>query len=345
MGPGDLVQESGGAGQTAPSSEWIVAPKGTACEAPALGAGHVVFRVGTRIFRIEARVGAQPEDLSAQLDRFSRGEEKFVNTSPNGEWLVIATSRFGCKPNECLAVVNKNMCAAQVVRVAGEALDVNGEGAAVSNDGATIVFPAQGGPHKRDLFVTHRKGNDYTAPKVLTASSPLQFHQQPAISDDGRRVVFDCGPKPTAETGSSICEVNLDGTGFHVVVSPDSGPWGNDGAPHHPDYSPDGRIVFESTWDGDAEQVWDLPSDADSSTKPQSNEEVQKPGTDRVCAGRSFTNDNSPCVLPDGRMVSLWLGRHGSGGHELKIMSADCRETNMLLTDVDIEDVGLGCSR
>ena len=57
-----------------------------------------------------------------------------------------------------------------------------------------------------------------------------------------------------------------------------------------------------------------------------------------------FGYDSSPCVLPDGRIVSLWLDRpEGSGAHEMKVMAADGRIFFMLLPDVDVLDGGIGC--
>ena len=58
----------------------------------------------------------------------------------------------------------------------------------------------------------------------------------------------------------------------------------------------------------------------------------------------AYNNDNSPCVLPDGRIVSLWLDRpDGPSVHELKVMSADGASFEMILPDVDVLDIGLGC--
>jgi hypothetical protein len=59
-----------------------------------------------------------------------------------------------------------------------------------------------------------------------------------------------------------------------------------------------------------------------------------------------FNNDNDPCVLPDGRIASLWLERPGGGGrHEIKVMSADGRQYLMALTGADVADIGIGCSK
>ena len=98
------------------------------------------------------------------------------------------------------------------------------------------------------------------------------------------------------------------------------------GALHHADYAPDGSIVFEGDWSG--EQIWRLP---ENSSEP-------------ILVSPTFGNDNSPCVLSDGQIVSLWLDRpDGSGFHEMKIMNADGLQEQMLLQDVDVLDYGTGC--
>jgi hypothetical protein len=59
--------------------------------------------------------------------------------------------------------------------------------------------------------------------------------------------------------------------------------------------------------------------------------------------GAAFNNDNAPCVLSDGRIVSLWLDRPGGPGlHELKIMNADGSGEQMLVQDADVVEIGCG---
>ena len=57
-------------------------------------------------------------------------------------------------------------------------------------------------------------------------------------------------------------------------------------------------------------------------------------------------NDNSPCVLPDGSIVSLWHERHDNDGSgaELKVHGSDSTDYEMLLIDIDITDSGIHCS-
>jgi hypothetical protein len=141
--------------------------------------------------------------------------------------------------------------------------------------------------------------------------------------------VFDCGADKYGAPPTSICEVGTDGSGFHEVLGPANGPdQSSQHALHHADYTPQGDIVFEADWP--SEQVWKLSRGSTSPVKISPADEG---------------DDNSPCVLPDGRIVSLWLGRPGNtqNGHEIKAMNADGSGTVMLLTDVDVVDIGMGC--
>ena len=132
---------------------------------------------------------------------------------------------------------------------------------------------------------------------------------------------------PTRARAVSVRWVT-DGTGFRVVLTPADSPTGlpDTGDLHSPDYAPDGSVVFEADWDG--ENLWRLSAGATTPVKIPS----------------SLTNDNSPCVLPDGSIASLWLNRPGgSGFHELKVMKPDGSSYYMLVTGVDVLDIGLGC--
>jgi hypothetical protein len=122
--------------------------------------------------------------------------------------------------------------------------------------------------------------------------------------------------------------VGSDGTNFRVLLRPSDAPAGypTTGALHHPDYAPDGSIIFEGDWGG--EQIWRLPPGA----------------AEPILITNEFGNDNSPCVLPDGRIVSLWLERpEGSSVHEIKVMAGDGSSFAIVLPDVDVLDAGLGC--
>lgn len=143
-------------------------------------------------------------------------------------------------------------------------------------------------------------------------------------------MAFDAGTNSFPST--AIGKVKLDGTGFHDLVSKDDDPpgFGPSAEAHAPAYAPDGSVCFEAEWGG-SEQIWRQPAGGGRPSLVQS----------------AFTDDNSPTVLPDGRVASLWLGSAtGSGRHEIKVMDADGQPA-MTLTSTnspfsEVDDVGLG---
>ncbi len=122
----------------------------------------------------------------------------------------------------------------------------------------------------------------------------------------------------------------MDGSGFRLVLSPSPPPPGlpQGGAVHHAVYAPDGSIVFEGEWGGEA--IWRLPAGATTPVR---------------ITGR-FNNDNTPCVLPDGWIVSVWLGRPGnaSGVPEIKVMAPDGSNDRILLSGAEFASNDFGCS-
>ena len=211
---------------------------------------------------------------------------------------------------------------------AGAPIDTAEGRAAVAAGGAQVVFAAGGGPHARDLYVTARAGAAWSAPRLISADSPFAWNDTPTLAPDASRLVFDCGPEANAGPGGSICEVAIDGGAVTVVVGPDDAPAAivERGPLHHGGYAGD-AVVFEAAWDG--ERLWTTAAGGPRPLAPDAG------------------NDNSPCVLPDGRIASLWLGRPGNpdGRHELKVVAATGGAPVMLVTDVDVRDDGLGCGR
>ena len=291
--------------------------------------GYITFSLndGT-VYRIQAEAGATPENISTALDGLSAGGgDVQLNSSPNGQWLALRTERFhaDCVGWDCLALVNGDLSAGEAVLAGGAVIHPEGM-PAVSNDGDLIVYPATGGPHAQDLFAVRRTAGVWDAPVLLTTASTYAYHDMPALSADGSKVLMDCSPE--SWPSRAICEVDTTGTGFRTVLDQADSPPGlpDTGALHHPDYAADGSILFEGDWGG--ELIWRLPV----------GESVP------VRVNASYTNDNSPCVLPDGRIASLWLNRPGGPGyHEIKIMDADGSNGFVLLLNVDVSDVGLGC--
>lgn len=293
--------------------------------------GTITYTFDGRVYRIAAEEDAVPEDISLALDALSPGGgDRQLNISPDGAWLVLETERFDpeCAGWSCLAILSSDLSTGDAVRADGQLVHLEGV-SAVASGGNMIVYSSNEGPHEIDLWVVVRTGGAaWQAPLLLTADSPHPYNRQPSFSDDGGKLLFNCGSEPYASEGAEICEVGSDGAGFRVVLTPADAPAGlpTTGALHNPDYAPDGSIVFESDWAG--EQVWRL---APGASEP-------------VLVTDEFGNDNSPCVLPNGRIVSLWLGRAGGAGlHEMKVMSPDGGHFFVILTGIDIADVGVGC--
>ncbi|MCG3138349.1 MAG: hypothetical protein HJJLKODD_02212 [Phycisphaerae bacterium] len=275
------------------------------------------------VFRLDAQTG-EVENISAALNQETTGEDEWINVSPNGEWLLMGSQRFDaeCAGWACVTLLSADLTTTEAVRSDGNI--VHATFSAISSDGNTIVFPSTEGPHAVDLCIITRQGEGWSAPALLTGDSPHEYNDIPALSTAGATVLFDCGPTPYSQEGTNLCEVGTSGTGFREVLTVEDGLEGLPTAValHHADYTPDGSILFEGQWD--AETLWQAAADGSN---------LQRIG--------NLNNDNSPCVLPDGRIASLFFG--DSGFHTLKIMNADGSTYEITYDSTDIADIGLGC--
>lgn len=290
--------------------------------------GYVTYQQGGSIYRIEASEGASAENISTRLDAITAGVgDGAPAVSRNGSWMTLTTERFhpSCNGWACLAIVNADFTAVETPIINGAPLHPEGR-TAISDDGNALVFFGDG-PHAQDLYLTQKSGGVWSTPLLLTSNSPHSFNNLPVLSPDGLTALFDCGPDQYGLAGTGVCRVDLDGSNFQQVIDPDDNPLGGGTgfAAHHGDFAPDGSVVFEADWN--AEQLWRVSSPAVPT---------------QIISAHS--NDNSPCVLPNGNVVSLWLGRAGNpdGGHELKLTAAD-GSFSVLTPGIDIADVGMSC--
>ncbi len=289
--------------------------------------GHVVYHMpdGT-LHLLQATAGANPVNISELLDlQYGAGADARINISPDGQWLVLETERFdaNCRGWACLAVLPVDLSCADTPLPDGQPLHIEGY-PAIASGGQRIVYPYGEGTHTLDLWMTEKSGGAWSKPVEITSQSAYAYNGQPAFSVNGEKVVFNCSNGSIGQEGTAICEVNADGSGYRMIIAPE-----NVNAMYHPDYDPEGGVVFEGDWHGEA--IYRLAPGAEN---PQ-------------LLNSAYSNDNSPCVLPDGRVVSLWLQREGNpeGWHEIKVMDLDGGNPEMLLTGLDVLDAGLGCGR
>ncbi len=291
----------------------------------------IVYAIAGRIYSIEPVSGARPVSVSDRLDTLSPlpsgGVDDWASISPNGDWLLISTDRFGLSNWTGLVLVRSDMSGAEVVRdSSGEAW--HADYSAVASSGRIIVL-CQVVTNITHVFVITNVGTYWTNAVCLTAQTIYSNQGNPRISPDGSQVLFDGGLTPYSQAGTAIFRANIDGSGYTNLLGPLDGPSGSiSNSVRSPAFAPDGSVVFEADWNG--EQIWKL---APGSHLP-------------VVINTNYNNDNSPTVLGDGRVVSLWLNRPGGTGvHEIKIMNMDGSGGFVLLQDVDVADIGLTCGQ
>jgi hypothetical protein len=277
------------------------------------------------------------QGVGTLLDALSPGTDNYASLSRDGQWLALVTTRFGCSGGGCLAYARADGTAGGLVKPGGQEVYPE-DRASIASGGNTLVYPAEGGPHGWDLYATTLTGSTWSAPLLLTAgmqngpgdAGSGEFAHWVGFSPDGTSVVFECGPSEYQTPGADVCISKLDGSSTTVAVShlAWSGATDSDYT-HAPDYAPDGTLVFEADWNpagggGGSERIW----------------RFTPPSTIAPVTPSTIGDDNSPCVLPDGRIASLWLP---NSNHELKVMNADGSNGTVVEADVDVEDVGTSC--
>src|SRR5581483_10923828 len=295
----------------------------------------------TLLWRVQAVPGAALQPVTPQLDTlalFPGSDVGPITVSSDGFWYVFYSERFDAQSAGYpgLTLARSDFTSVETVHVSGQTLHGEGGQAAVVAGGNAIVYTDSGGPHTTDLFlVTRDQGTNWQSPILLTAASTYDLHVSPVISPDGSKVAFEMSLNSDPYTGVAIGEVKLNATGFHVLVTKTNFPpaqWPSQEA-HVPAYAPDGILVFEADWsqeNGNDERIWRLPV-----------------GGQATLITTAFGDDNSPAVLPDGRIVSLWLESPASPSlHEIKVMNADGADYYMATSQAtlpgEIDDIGMG---
>ncbi len=269
---------------------------------------------------VEASEAGSATDISAFLSSLDGGSEKWINISPDGEWLLMESSRLHnyCGSWHCLVYGRRDLTQfAAIETTSGDVIHPEGFSAIASDGNLIAAHVRQGG--RDDIVVSQNLGAYWSAPESITFASPSGYNHTPAISSDGQEILFGCG--------NDICSVNIDGTNLTTLISPSDKPEGGSWSQiKHADFDPYGNVVFEA--EDSAERIWTYNRQTGLISSVNSG----------------LTNDNSPCVLPDGQIASLWLNRPGSSGdHELKVMNSSGSSYVMVIQNTDVGDLGTGC--
>ena len=292
----------------------FVAPDGTSGS----GGGHV--------FHTPAGIGGVPTDLTRALNQINgkTGSDASIAASPDGQWIVLHTNRFDTDGDDFdLAVYPiNNLGAGKLVTFDDGPAQPLGR-SVVANGGNLIVFESADGPHETDLWAAVRSAGSWSK-VLLTADSTHAVNTSPSLSDDGTNILFTGGDG----TARAVLQVKTDGTDLETIIDESDAPEGSTpGAAVGPaDYGPGGSIVFQAGWTGN--QIW----------------RVSPGAAPHLVSGA--TNETSPSVLSDGRIVTLWGDRPSNEDHvlELTIRYADGGLLATLLPGVDLPEGGIGCA-
>jgi hypothetical protein len=260
--------------------------------------------------------------ISDQLDAiapYTGSDHVPITVSYDGNWYAFTSTRFDNENGgwSDLVIVKSDYTEYEVIKLNGNLIHSTGR-AMIFNNGNSIVFVSEDlGNHSKDVFVIHKNGNTWGDTVNLTQNSSYNYNYFPTISPDGTKVLFDASP--SSYPSMAIGKVNIDGTdlSFPIVA-------GQNEEAHSGSYNPNGAIVYEGSND---ESIWKL---VQGTTTPV-----------RITADQS--NDNTPFVLPDGRIVSLKLP---NSTHQIKIMNANGTDNHMLSDESsssfnEVYDLGL----
>ena len=322
--------------------KYLVGPQGKAAlklfdndVAPVEGDAFITFLAPDgsgetgHVFHMPAKIGAIPTDVSRALDQIGRkaGAESGVGISPDGTWLVLHTNRFDTDGDDFdLAVYPVNNLGGGVL-VAFDTGPVQPLGrSAIASGGELVVFESEEGPHDTDLWAAVRTAGSWSK-VLLTADSAYDVNTSPSISDDGAKILFTGAG--TDGMGQAILEVRTDATELRTVITQAEGPDGSptDAPIGFADYAPNDTVVFQAGWDD--MKIWKL----------------YEP-TSTLFMFSGATNESSPSVLSDGKIVLLWGGRPGNDDQllELTIRYGDGSLLATLLPGVGLPQGGIAAA-
>lgn len=238
-----------------------------------------------------------------------------ISVSHNGSYYIFQSERFDNMIDgyEAITICKSDFSLFEVPKDAmGNAFHSEGI-MQVSDDGKTIYFVQGGGTHDRDIFKTTKGASNWSNAAELTSSSKFAYNISPYLSYNEKKIIFESSASPSIST--SIIEVSANGGTPSPITSIASIP--NCKQMKSPCYDNSGNIYFES--DTDAERIW----------------KINSTGGLPFIINSSFTNDNSPITLPDGRIASLFIP---NSTHQVKIMNSDGQNDFMVTSSSNLFD-------
>lgn len=161
---------------------------------------------------------------------------------------------------------------------------------AYSGDGKLIVWEGDtdvNGPADDDdeLFIMNSDGSGQ---RQLTFNGDTVEDQDPALSWDGKMVVWECDDAIAAQDDNEICAMNTDGSGFRQLTQ-NFDPVNNFDSDTDPALARDGTIYFDSNRTGGVIDIWRMNPDGSGQTQ------LTFTATDH------FSGDSD--ISPDGRWM------------------------------------------
>jgi type II secretory pathway pseudopilin PulG len=268
-------------------------------------------------------------DLTQYLDENYNdpGNDMWLAVSNDLTHYIMETERagFGGWSGLVWGTLNANGEPSKPVAVDGT---VHPEGhGTISRNGTHIAVTVRSeiGNGRNDILLLERNGNIWDRSRDLNISSASgRSDSEPQFSVDGTKIIWTSYDNWDAGGDNIVfAENNLSGSAYRELLSATR--LGAGAKMLRPSYEASGKIVFEGEDSGEYCYRWDPAT----------------PGSDPVIIDSSYRNDNSCRALPDGRIVSYWMERPGSAGHELRIMSADGQHQGVLQPGVDFWDYPL----
>lgn len=262
-------------------------------------------------FKVDVNQAFVYENVSSFINGhalYSGANKGPLTVSHNGNYLVFSSDQFANSTvtggYEAITICSSDFSTFEVpVNASGSAFHSEGI-MQISDDGQTVYFVQGDGTHGRDIFKISRNGAFWTDPIELSTASTFDFNIAPYLSYDETKLIFEASNDQSLNT--NISQVMNDGSNLENVTSISQ--IANAIQLKSPCYDLNNNVFLEI--ETDSERIW----------------KINVGGSPEII-NSSYTNDNSPVTLPDGRVVSVYIP---SSTHEIKVMDNSGVNLSML---------------